>query len=449
MYFDNNKNIDDYFKRSLKNYSQVPDDNVWENIEWRLSQEKKVRRMFFLKVAAGLLIFVGLTTFLFFEISYFTGSEKALSSMNLDEELKISMTREVEKNSDGTYNERKHNRVIPSDVSVPNSLLSNRTLQNQTIAKEESSIQEEESLHKLTALNTTFDNKETKQPKHPVFSELSKRNFINTYRKEKSDNDLSQNNIGVASEQPPKNMLSLSGSFSPILSYRNTKMTTSNDGMSREKSMLSYSGGMDIGYSISDKLTLRTGMHYTKLGQSLNGIEVSSDSYAMDGENTVIKIASSIGPGQIKMNSLVEQDDSKETPKYVTHDNSVPPEFTIEPALYQTFEMVKMPFMLEYTLLDNQFDVSMIGGVNANLLVEEGIFMEQAETSQRIGSTKELSKLSYSGTLGIGLKYDVGEAAQLFMKPSFDYYITSLSSDNSYKTFPYYFGFFSGVSIAF
>jgi len=449
MYFDNNKNIDDYFKKGLKDYSQVPEDAVWGNIERQLSEEKKLKQLFFYKVAAGLLIFIGLANFLAFEVSYFSGSEKNLASMNLNEELQNSIeNQKVEKYSPGDYNVNNDNQLIASDVSIPQNILSDQDIQSQMAAIEEKGeernlLRDQRSLSKMTALDVKLANK----TKEPDFTELRNQPFFNKSKIPTREFSLSNNT--VQNSQQRGNLFSLSGSFSPIMSYRSTKMKTSNSTMPKEKSMLSYSGGMNVGYSIGDRLTLRTGIHYAKLGQSLNSVEVSSDSYGMDGETTVINVASSMGPGQIKTNSLMQQGETEETPKYITHDNSVLPEFTIEPALYQTFEMMKLPFILEYRLLDERFNISVIGGVNANLLVNEGIYMEQAESTKRIGSTKELSKLSYSGTFGIGLNYDVSEKAQLFMEPSFDYYITSLSSDNSYQTFPYYFGFFSGVSISF
>jgi len=443
MYFDNNKHIDAYFRKGLKDYSQVPEGPVWENIERQLSEEKKVKRLFFVKVAAGLLIFIGLATFLAFEVSNFSGSEKEFNSMTFKEELKNTIiNHEVEKYSSINY---KDNQLIVSDVSIPRSMLSNQSIQSQILAEEEISLQKQKSLSKMTALNVRLLEDKTKQSEFII---LRSQSFYNKSKISSREISL-QDNFALLNSHQKENLFSLSGSFSPIMSYRNTKMTTSNSALSAEKSMLSYSGGMNVGYSIGDKLTFRTGIHYAKLGQSINGVEVSSDSYAMDGENKVIKVTSSIGPGQINMNSLTQNEKTGGTPKYVTHDNSVPLEFTIESALYQTFEMVKMPFVLEYSLLDERFNISMIGGVNANLLVNEGIYLEQAESSQRIGSTQELRKLSYSGTFGVGLKYDVSKKAQLFMEPSFDYYITSLSTDNSYQTFPYYFGFFSGVSISF
>jgi hypothetical protein len=265
-----------------------------------------------------------------------------------------------------------------------------------------------------------------------------------------SGNNTAQlQNISFSQKDMEKNKFSLSGSFSPILSYRHSKVKNTNNTLPAENSLLSYSGGMDVSYNLAEKLTFRTGMHYTKFGQSLSNVEVTSGSYTMDGGNTVIKIASSMGQGQVQYEDLVEAQQINKSPKYISYDNNRPPEFTVESSIYQTFEMVKMPFLLEYTFLDDKFNFSMIGGVNANLLVNEGIYMEQAQKTKQIGTTKNLSTLSYSGTIGVGFKYNISSKAQLFMEPSFDYYITSLTTDNSYQTFPYFFGFFSGVSISF
>jgi len=278
MYFDNNKHIDAYFRKGLKDYSSVPDDAVWENIEHQLTEEKKVRQLFFSKVAAGLLIFIGLATFLALEFSYFSDVEKEFASLNFNQELKSSIINdEVDKYSGKNYNE---NQLIASDVSIPRGMLFDQNIQSQIVTEEKKSLQEQESLSKMKALNVTLLENKTKQSE---FIELRNQTFFNTSKIPPREFSF-QDNYRLPTKRQKENIFSLSGSFSPIMSYRNTKMTTSNSAVSSEKSMLSYSGGMNVGYSIGDRLTLRTGIQYAKFGQSLNGVEVSSDSYAMDGE---------------------------------------------------------------------------------------------------------------------------------------------------------------------
>jgi hypothetical protein len=446
MYFDNNGHIDDYFRQHLKDYSEAPDDSVWKNIEGRLSHEAKTRRLFIYKTAAIALAIIGLTVFLAIEVSWFYSAEKDLTSMNLERELTI--------NSDGlnTYQKDLNQNIAyssdeeisnVSDISTPQVFLYSGNIMNSEEKIENNSATNRENLIKLTALREPVvieDQEET-----GVFVSRSLRN--STFPGNRNTLDQTQK-AAFFQDKNEKNKFSLNGSFSPILSYRHSKAKSRGD-MPVESSLLSYSGGMELSYNLAEKLTIRTGMHYTKFGQSLNNIEITTSSYAMDNGKTVVKVASSMGQGQVEFEKLLNVQQVDNSSKNITFDNSGPPEFTVESAVYQTFEMVKMPFVLEYTLLDEKFNFSMKGGINANLLVNEGIYMEQAQGTKQIGSTKNLNTLSYSGSVGVGLKYDISQKAQLFMEPSFDYYITSLTSDDSYKTFPYFFGFFSGVSISF
>jgi hypothetical protein len=442
MYFDSNRHIDEYFRNHLKDYSQVPDDNVWKSIEAKLSYESKMRRFFVFKTAAIGLLVLGLAVFLAMEVSNYSPAGNHLTSA-WEKELSLTDNR-IEPNSsyiDGG-NSNQDNlfslKTDKSDVSVPENLL-----YKEQIKHSEPSL-EKEKLAKLTSLREPMMDLENNENSSDNLRRSSLNGFYFSERNFGQFQDIAFNQ-----KNKKKNKFSLSGSFSPVLSYRHSKLKNIDNNRPAENSLLSYSGGIDFSYNLADKLAFRTGMHYTKFGQSLNNVKVTSGSYAMKGGNTVIKIASSMGKAQVQYEELMKAQQFDESPSYITYDNNRPPEFNLESAIYQTFEMVKMPFLLEYTFLDDKFNFSMIGGINANLLVNEGIYMEQAQNTRHIGSTKNLRSVSYSGTLGLGLQYDINSTAQLFMEPSFDYYITSLNSDNSYQTFPYFFGFFSGVSISF
>jgi len=445
MYFDNNRHIDEYFRNHLKDYSQVPDDNIWKKIEAHLSHESKVRKIFVFKMAALALLILGLSALLAIEVSFYSPANTSISS-TLKKDLSIPDTKNT-KPDYPTFNS--HNFDLTSsnneisDVSVPEELLFGESFLHSNDKMKKYISFNEERLTKLTSLTEPMKLEQNESSNIDMNTGVSD----NFYFLE--NNTAQLQNISFSQKDMENNKFSLSGSFSPILSYRHSKIKNTNNTLPAENSLLSYSGGMDLSYNLAEKLTFRTGMHYTKFGQSLSNVEVTSGSYTMEGGNTVIKIASSMGQGQVQYEELVEAQQINKSPKYISYDNNRPPEFTVESSIYQTFEMVKMPFLLEYTFLDDKFNFSMIGGVNANLLVNEGIYMEQAQKTKQIGTTKNLSTLSYSGTIGVGFKYNISSKAQLFMEPSFDYYITSLTTDNSYQTFPYFFGFFSGVSISF
>lgn len=444
MYFDNNRHIDEYFRNHLKDYSQVPDNSVWDKIESRLSHDSKMRKIFVFRTAAIALLILGLSVFLALEVSNFAPASTNFSSSAFDKELSLSETETEPRYSrindyEGVVFSSKDET---SDISVPKDILYEESIQTPNNQLQKNSSLHEESLAKLTSLREPMKLKKEDKSN----AELNRSISDNFYFAASTAGQFQ--NITFSQETYKTSKFSLSGSFSPILSYRHSKIKNTNNTPPVENSLLSYSGGMDVSYNLAEKLSFRTGMHYTKFGQSLNNVEVTSDSYTMKGENTTIKISSSMGQGQLRFEEFIDNQ-LDGTPDYITYDNGRPPEFTVETAIYQTFETVKMPFLLEYTFLDEKFNFSMIGGLNANLLVNEGIYMEQAQGTKQVGSTKNLNSISYSGTLGVGLEYDITPKAQLFMEPSFDYYITSLISDKSYQTFPYFFGFFSGVSISF
>jgi hypothetical protein len=447
MYFDNNRHIDEYFRNHLKDYSQVPDDNVWEKIDSRLSYESKMRRIFVFRTAAIAIIILGLSVFLAREVSYFNPADSRISSATWEKELSmytnIHETTQYTRIDDSRDVTSSVKNEVP-DIQIPDNVLFKRSRQNSNNHLPENASLDEQNFAKLTALKEPLKHKEEDNPYDARLNQSVSDNYYFSEQKPGQFHDIT-----FSTEPDKKSRFSLSGSFSPILSYRNSNIKQASNNLPAENSLLSYSGGMDVSYNLFEKLTFRTGMHYTKFGQSLNNVEVTSGSYAMKDGNTIVNIASSMGEGQVQFKDLLEAQQYGESAGFITLDGRRPPEFTVESAIYQTFEMVKMPFLFEYTFLNDKFNFSMIGGLNANLLVNEGIYMEHTQKTKQIGSTKNLNSISYSGTLGVGFKYDITSKAQVFMEPTFDYYITSLTSDDSYQTFPYFFGFFSGVSISF
>jgi len=445
MYFDNS-HIDDYFRRNLKDYSLSPGGGVWEGIEAGLAKEARLmQRKTLIKVAASLILIAALSVLLYFEAGdYYL--EKT-SAMSWDQELESSVDAYPGVNSGSGQlvfaGKIVNNHLVHPEVNIPRSVLFDKDTK-----KLEELATENFANDKLTVVPSDSIGQSPGFTVHEPQHELMGNNIPDNTKSTISNFEQSIQ-YSATTKLHEKSRLSLSGSFSPVLSYRSAKGNTAEAQAPDESSLLAFSGGMDVGYSLSKNFVLRTGVHYSQIGQSLNNVDIKNDSYVRSGDKTIVNISSTMGKGEVAYEAVASKRQSLEMPKYITSGKSQSAEFTIEPTLYQKFEMVKLPLLLEYTLWDKRFNLSMIGGLNANVLVNEGIFMEHPEKTKKIGTTQGLRDVSYSGTLGLGLKYKVGNQAQLFMEPRLDYYITSLTKDHSAQTFPFFVGLFSGVSISF
>src|SRR5690606_25377857 len=108
--------------------------------------------------------------------------------------------------------------------------------------------------------------------------------------------------------------------------------------------------------------------------------------------------------------------------------------------LSQIFDLVEIPVYLRYMLLESNFDVELVGGINAGLVVGNNAYLDSQYGVQKIGKTKEISTLNLSGTVGVGVTYALGKQFSLAVEPRFNYYLNSISKNPEVDFRPYRIG---------
>lgn len=438
MYFDNS-HIDDVFKRQLEDYSVPPGKELWCRIDQHLSLKRRERRNNVFKIAASVTLIAALTTILLLQKAFHTPSDDLSSVILLQEQNPVLTASQNWVVSSATETEKGTYIAQPGeldDLTIPSNMEKELLVES---GKQADKISNGPAISKLR----------TKQkPIELTQNETGISDFYAAYHTSSGVRNRKSLLFNESSRIKEEKFFTVGANFSPTLSYRKTSAAKSPGASANESSLLAYSGGLDIGYKVTDKLKIRTGIHYTQIGQSLSNVSVTKDSYAYTDGQTVIKIASSVGEGQLNYQNISPKHKSR-TPDFISQANNTPPQFTMNNTLYQKFEMVKIPFTFEYAILNKSLNISMIGGINANILYNQGIYMQQSQNNTRIGTTEGLNKVNYSTTVGLGLKYQLGENAELYMEPRMDYFVTSFSKDHSYQTFPYFVGLYSGLSISF
>jgi len=115
----------------------------------------------------------------------------------------------------------------------------------------------------------------------------------------------------------------------------------------------------------------------------------------------------------------------------------------------QVFDFVEIPLYLRYLLLDSNFDIELIGGVNAGFVVGNNAFIKNNDGLQNVGRTKDISSLNMSGTLGIGINYALGQHISLAVEPRFSYFLNSINNNPDIDYRPYRIGIYTGLYYAF
>ena len=99
--------------------------------------------------------------------------------------------------------------------------------------------------------------------------------------------------------------------------------------------------------------------------------------------------------------------------------------------LKRRFEYIEVPVQVACKLADNKIGVSLTGGFSAAFLIgnKEVLSLNNEQTSK--GKTANMQSLTYSGSLGLELGYDITKHITLTVEPRLRHDINSLSALNS------------------
>jgi hypothetical protein len=115
----------------------------------------------------------------------------------------------------------------------------------------------------------------------------------------------------------------------------------------------------------------------------------------------------------------------------------------------QVFDFIEIPLYARFTLLDSNFDVQLIGGINAGIIAGNNAYISNGYGLQKVGKTEDISSFNLSGTIGFGLNYDIGKNLSLAVEPRINYFFNSINSSSEVNFRPYRIGIFSGLNYEF
>lgn len=224
-------------------------------------------------------------------------------------------------------------------------------------------------------------------------------------------------------------------------------------------------GGVSIQYKTSKRLRFESGVYYSQNGQSSGR---SNSLFAMDskfdyasgssqiGEEQIFANSVSLRQGSIAMNSEAGVVNITSTPEGVVLAAASEAEkgdfssvLTTSGEFAQVFDFVEIPLYLRYSIVDRKIGIDVVGGLSAGLVVGNNAYVENNFGRQRIGDTEDISNLNFSGTVGVGVNYDLSKHLSLAVEPRFNYYLHSINTNPDVTYRPYRFGLYTGIYYAF
>jgi hypothetical protein len=464
---ENFKNIDGVFRKELRNYSQSVPDDVWGNIDQALSKSNSVSKVSYYKIAAAVAAVLIVVSGLFYLSNNLSeiDSKLIVAQSNIQENTKESektitaIEEEVSENLISNKNselEEEKKVVVTQKEPIEKSIA---VQNNQLVAKKE--------------LNKENVNYKTLQPKQITIStgkielaiidnqkqnvELYLKTLPNVY-------PLYSDNVEFELEKPKSSKWVVGGEFSPLYSYRNISETSGvydkDFYNNTESPVMSYTGGLNMQYKAMGRLSIQVGVYYTTMGQSLDYMSVYANSaYDMVAEEYKDRLINSYSiensSGELSFNSSHIIIDDKSI-RVNNHSNSKgQPDVTdpifneLDAEILQSFQYVEVPVLVRYTLIDKNIDFNIIGGLGANFLVGNDVYLDYAGKKEVIGETQGVSPINYNGTIGIGIEYPLMDKLNIRLEPSIKYYLNELNSNSPIKSHPYSIGIYTGINYSF
>lgn len=116
--------------------------------------------------------------------------------------------------------------------------------------------------------------------------------------------------------------------------------------------------------------------------------------------------------------------------------------------LSQELGYLEVPLEISYKVIDKRFSFDVIGGMSTLFLNNNKVSIVSNEMKMEIGSATNLSSIHYSTNLGLGFSYTFLKSFQANINPMFKYQLNTFT-DNSNDIKPYFIGIYSGISFKF
>jgi len=465
----NEFNIDKLISTKLENHNINPPEDSWNNISSRISNNK-TRKLFpvFMKIAAGITLLFAISSIFIIQnnLDNEIAKEEALiqdknnkieqSEQKITEQYLIAETQNLITNNQENENINSEN-TISIKKNIDNTTVPNvsKTVNNKELLIQETNNPKQEVTEPKSQISEAIDN----------FSKLNTKEINNLKefiaKKNLQNTDLPKKNNSEAFEFIPEKKKSniknwsISGQFAPSYSFRNLKSNKSNSEQNAiidnynfdetDQAIMSYAGGLNIEYQINKKLSIQSGLNYSRIGHSSEEIILSKSS----GSQNDISISSSIGKvstfersGQV-LESIEMTRSSSSLSSNSEMDKAT---FFIKNNLVYRFDYLELPLIMKYKLIDKKIDFQILGGLNSGILIDNNVYVKTDNELNKIGKTDDLRTINYSGILGFGIEYLLFKRTTFVFEPSLKYSLLPINNSNqSFDYYAYSFSLFTGI----
>jgi hypothetical protein len=448
MLKDQNK-IDDLFNDFLHDHEEEVPAFIWTNLEGELKAKKRLRILHYLKAVAA-----SIALFITFTLGYYVSDLHIISDNALD----------FKKDSLKLFS------FIANENSENNSELQNDFIQGANSQKRMQKLnkQANESFRIANYNRIKIYEKNQLYRRYQfiknIFSsnKTEERSVVLNSLNEKQSNQLLTDTLLLEKENLPEggflltekkdkaSAWSFGTKFSPVITVsdnaakessningRDIKSEIKSDKPklnSEEKPLTSYTGGINVNYKVSKRLSVESGLYYSQRKQGTDNL-IGSQNKGFSGDNlTVYTPAGTQSVGATNNRSVLQN--SFSTTYYM-----------LNASFISNAEYIELPLIIRYKLIDQKIGLDVLSGVSSNFLVNNSSYILSGDRTLWTGNNKDLNSILYGATVGLGVNYNFYQNFSFNLEPTFKY--TILSENSVFSKYPYSFAVFAGFSYRF
>lgn len=204
---------------------------------------------------------------------------------------------------------------------------------------------------------------------------------------------------------------------------------------------LSY--GVSVAYAVTEKLSLRSGIHKTEYGYDTNEVAFSP-TLTNSSNGRLQNIDYTDSSGNLALESTISTSDFAGNAAQELGSSSA----IREGSVAQSFGYLEVPLELDYALIDRKIGVNLIGGVSSLFLLDNSVTLNAGELTSEIGEASNLNSFNLSTNVGFGLNYKFTPKIRLNIEPVFKYQLNTFSNvSGDFR--PFSIGVYSGLNFRF
>ena len=495
----NKKNLDKLFQEKLKDYRETPDERVWQSIQNSLDEKKKSRRVipiWWKLGGAAAVLLIALFLINPFDSPEVDGSvitdtentqspasdqviyqdDDLIEQDDIPESSVAKTDQEDLPTSDDETGDTSNKVLTPAAEAITSGENSRQTndafneeitqkrtdqpvidkliKQEEAVAVDQNEEPSVEDIEKApeALITDNINQNDVQKPsenqvdettvaeeiiEHKEVEESGKKSIFDEIKKQEEEKEA------LAESPSPK--WSVGPSVAPVYfsSFGEGSPIHSNFVSNSKSGNVNLSYGVGVAYEISEKLSVRSGLHRVDYGYNTDDITFSSSlvaststqitniNYTNTSRNLVVESSSNPVPSdEFVANDIIAQSPSRSG------------------RMVQEFGYIEVPMELNYSLLDRKFNIDIIGGVSSLFLVNNSVILESAGSSTEMGEANNLNDVNFSTNVGLGINYELTDKMKVHLEPMFKYQLNTFS-DTEGNFQPYSLGIYTGMSFKF